>query len=134
MWLGLVGPVVDALAHGLVLLVDELDASLHPDLSMQIVRLFQDPETNPHRAQLVFNTHDASLLGDLGGTRLLGRDQIWFAEKRGGASTLYPLLDFGPRKGEAVSRRYLDGRYGGRPILAEGDFAAAAQLIHAKQD
>lgn len=133
-WLGLVGPVIDALERGLVLLVDELDTSLHPDLAARIVRLFQDPGTNPRRAQLVFNTHDASLLDDLDGARLLGRDQVWFAEKRGGASVLYPLLDFGPRKGEAVSRRYLGGRYGGRPILAAGDFTAAAELIHAGRD
>lgn len=128
-WLSLIGPVIDALEHGLVLLVDELDASLHPDLSARVVRLFQDVETNPRHAQLVFTTHDVNLLGELDGRRLLGRDQVWFTEKRGGASVIYPLSDFAPRKAEAVPRRYLDGRYGGRPILADGDFVAAAELI-----
>lgn len=125
-WLGLVGPVIEALAHGLVLLADELDASLHPALTSQIVRLFQDPETNPRRAQLVFNTHDATLI-DSG---RLGRDQIWFCEKdTDGATRLYPLSDHSPRKDEAVSTRYLHGRYGGVPIIAEGDFDYAAELI-----
>lgn len=131
-WLGLAGPIVDALAGGAVLLADEIDTSLHPALTAQIVRMFQDPETNPNRAQLVFNSHDTTLLGDSTGDRPLGRDQIWFAEKRNdGATVLFPLTDLDPRKEEAVGRRYLAGRYGGHPILAEGDFDAAAHLITA---
>ncbi len=63
-WFGLVGPVIDALARGAVLLADELDASLHPALVTQLVRLFQGAETNPNRAQLIFNSHDVTLLGD----------------------------------------------------------------------
>ncbi len=55
-WFGLIGPVVDALAGGSVFLADELDASLHPSLVRQLVRLFQDPTTNPRRAQLIFNS------------------------------------------------------------------------------
>lgn len=107
-------------------LADELDASLHPAL----VRLFQSPETNPRRAQLVFNSHDASLLGDTVGDRLLGRDQIWLTEKRHDGSTrLYPLVDLAPRKQEAIGKRYLAGRYGGTPILSPDEFAAAVALI-----
>lgn len=131
-WFGLIGPVVEALRHGSVLLADELDASLHPALVAQLVRLFQDPETNPQRAQLVFNSHDAALLGDTVGDRLLGRDQIWFTEKRNdGTTKLYPLVDLEPRKQEAIGRRYLAGRYGGTPILSYDEFAAAAALITA---
>jgi uncharacterized protein len=131
-WFGLIGPVVEALARGTVFLADELDASLHPALVAHIVRLFQDPETNPHGAQLVFNSHDASLLGDSTGERLLGRDQIWFTEKHPDGSThLYPLTDLDPRKEEAVGRRYLDGRYGATPILSRGEFAAVADMITA---
>lgn len=129
-WFGLVGPVVEALADGAVCLADELDASLHPALVAQLVRLFQDPKTNPHRAQLVFNSHDAMLLGESGSDRLLGRDQIWFTEKRGDGSTrLYPLADLDPRREEAIGRRYLAGRYGAAPILSREEFDATAELI-----
>jgi uncharacterized protein len=128
-WFGLIGPVIDALAHGSVFLADELDASLHPALVAQLLRLFQDPESNPRRAQLVFNSHDATLLGD-SGSRLLGRDQVWFTEKNQDGSThLYSLTDLDPRKEEAVGRRYLAGRYGATPILSDQEFHAVADLI-----
>ena len=125
-WFGLIGPVVQALESGSVFLADELDASLHPALVTELVRLFQDSETNPRRAQLVFNSHDPTLLGDSVGERLLGRDQIWFTEKNNDGSTrLYPLVDLDPRKQEAIGKRYLDGRYGATPILSHQEFAAA---------
>ncbi len=125
-WFGLIGPVVQALEVGSVFLADELDASLHPALSTELVRLFQDPQTNPRRAQLVFNSHDSTLLGGSVGERLLGRDQVWFTEKHGDGSThLYPLADLEPRKQEAIGKRYLDGRYGATPILSHQEFAAA---------
>jgi uncharacterized protein len=131
-WFGLIGLVVRALDDGSVFLADELDSSLHPALVAEMVRLFQSPITNPRRAQLVFNSHDASLLGDAVSDRLLGRDQIWFTEKRHDGSTrLYPLVDLEPRKQEAISKRYLAGRYGGTPIVSSGEFAAAAALITA---
>ena len=126
-WFGLAGPVVHALASGSVLLVDEIEAGLHPALVRQLVRLFQDPETNPAGAQLIFNSHEASLLGDSAEERVLGRDQVWFTEKsHDGASRLYPLADLNPRIDEAIGRRYLAGRYGAIPILADEDFAEAA--------
>jgi uncharacterized protein len=130
-WFGLVGPVIEALAaDGAVLLADDLDASLHPALVAQLVRLFQDPDTNPRHAQLIFNSHDATLLGDSVGDRLLGRDQVWFTEKRDDGSTrLYPLSDLDPRKEEAIGRRYLAGRYGATPILSEQQFDATAESI-----
>jgi uncharacterized protein len=129
-WFGLVGPVIEALADGAVLLADELDASLHPALVAELIRLFQDPKSNPRRAQLVFNSHDASILGDSTSSRLLGRDQIWFTDKRPDGSTrLYPLSDLDPRKEEAVGRRYLAGRYGAVPILSRQEFDASAELI-----
>lgn len=128
-WFGLIGPVVQALESGSVFLADELDASLHPALVTALVRLFQDPSTNPRRAQLIFNSHDATLLGDTAGDRLLGRDQIWFAEKRSDGSTrLYPLVDLEPRKQEAIGKRYLAGRYGATPVLSHGEFASAVTL------
>ncbi|MBK5221549.1 MAG: ATP-binding protein [Acidimicrobiia bacterium] len=134
-WFGLIGPVVAALESGSVFLADELDASLHPALVEQLIRLFQDPDTNPRRAQIIFNSHDPTLLGDTADQRVLGRDQIWFTEKRNDGSTrLYPLVDLAPRKQEAIAKRYLAGRYGAVPILSSQEFAAAAELITAGTD
>ena len=129
-WFGLVGPVIESLAAGTVLLADELDASLHPDLVAQLVRLYQNPQTNPNHAQLVFNSHDTSLLGGAVGERLLGRDQIWFTQKLDdGRTQLYQLIDFEPRKQEAVGRRYLDGWYGAKPIISSAEFEAAVDAV-----
>ncbi len=129
-WFGIIGPVLQALESGSLLLMDELDASLHPDLVRRLVRLFQDPETNPALGQLLFNSHDPALMGDGTADRLLGRDQIWFTEKLDDGSTrLYRLADLGPRKQEAVAKRYLQGRYGARPILMESGFADAAERV-----
>jgi hypothetical protein len=126
-WFGLAGPVIHALANGSVLLVDEIEASLHPALVTQLVRLFQNSETNSKGAQLIFNSHEASLLGDSGGERVLGRDQVWFTEKsHDGVSRLYALSDLSPRSDEAIGRRYLAGRYGATPILAAEEFAEVA--------
>jgi uncharacterized protein len=113
-YLGMLGPVVEILATGGVLCVDELDASLHPLLVGEIVRLFNRIETNPRGAQLIFNAHDTELLNG----PLLRRDEIWFTEKdRAGATRLYPLSDFKPRKAENLQRGYLQGRYGATPII-----------------
>jgi uncharacterized protein len=101
----------------------------------RLIGLFQDPEANPHAAQLIFSSHDAMLLGGMTGTRILGRDQIWFTEKlAGGDSRLYPLSDLSPRKEEAVGRRYLDGRYGAAPIVSHEEFTDVARLITAAGD
>nr|WP_315189610.1 ATP-binding protein [uncultured Albidiferax sp.] len=111
----LTGPILDILNKGLTLVVDELDTSLHTLLVQALVRLFHRPEVNTGNAQLVFTTHDTSLLDAYG---LFRRDQIWFVEKRPDqSSSLYPLLDFSPRKNEALERGYLQGRYGALPLL-----------------
>jgi hypothetical protein len=129
-WFGLVGSVVEALAHGTVLLADEIDASLHPNLVRQLIRLFQNPDSNPRQAQLVFNSHDMTILGNSAADRLIGRDQIWFTEKGDDGSTrLYSLADLEPRKNESISRRYLAGRYGATPNLSRKEFSAAAELV-----
>lgn len=121
-WVGLLGPVLDTLREGSVVLVDELDASLHPHLVQQFIRLFQNPKTNPRCAQLIFNAHDTTVLGD-SVQRSLGRDQIWFTEKdAAGATTLYSLAEFRPKRDEALGRRYLQGRYGGVPVLDAAEF------------
>ena len=124
-WVGLIGPVLQALDEGAVLLVDELDASLHPMLVAELVHIFQDPGTNPRCAQLIFNAHDVSILEDHE-PWAIGRDQIWLAEKDGdGASQLFALAEFRGRRGEAAGRRYLRGRYGGVPDLDAGQFREA---------
>jgi hypothetical protein len=112
----LTGPWLSALDNGTVVFVDELDCSLHPLLTRKLIQFFQDPRGNARGAQLVFVTHDSTLM-DLS---LLRRDQIWLVEKDAGhASRLFSLYDFEekPRKQEAVEKRYLAGRYGGVPIL-----------------
>lgn len=110
----LAGPLFDVLENGRLLVVDELDRSLHPLLVRQIIQTFQDPALNRHGAQLVFTTHDAAQLDP----DVLRRDQVWFTEKGADqASELTPLMIFSPRKGEALEKRYLEGRYGGVPIL-----------------
>ncbi len=113
----LTGPILDILNKGLTLVVDELDTSLHTLLVQALVRLFHRPEANTGGAQLVFTTHDTSLLDAYG---LLRRDQVWFVEKKPDqSSVLYPLTDFSPRKNEALERGYLQGRYGALPLLRD---------------
>jgi predicted ATPase len=117
-WFAMIGLVVETLREGSVLLADELEASLHPTLVAALVDLFQSPQSNPRRAQLIFSSHEVTLMGD-SGERPLGRDQIWFTEKDGeGATRLYPLGDLAPRREEAIARRYLAGRYGATPIFS----------------
>lgn len=112
--------ILDVLRDGGLLCVDELEASLHPSLALSVVRLFSDPEHNPRNAQLLFATHDTNLLGSVIGEPVLRRDQIWFTEKDdNGATDLYPLTDFHPRKEENLERGYLQGRYGAIPFLGD---------------
>jgi hypothetical protein len=112
----LTGPVLDILRKGLTLVVDELDTSLHTQLVQALVRLFHRPEVNTCGAQLIFTTHDTSLLDAYG---LFRRDQVWFVEKKKDQSSeLYSLIDFSPRKNEALERGYRQGRYGAVPIIS----------------
>ena len=122
-WIGLVSLALDAISGGALMVVDEVDASLHPHLTANLVNLFRDSEANPHGAQLLFTTHDPTLLDD----EVLARDEVWFVEKEpgSGASRLYPLTDFHPRKNENVAGRYLAGGYGATPILADYRFRRA---------
>ena len=114
-WFDLIGPVLAVLQHGGVLLHDEIDASLHPRLSAQILGLFHDPETNPHGAQLMFTTHDVSLLNHL------NRDEVWLTEKdSGGMTELVALAEYGGervRKSVNLERAYMQGRFGAVPEI-----------------
>lgn len=119
-WFSLVGPVLRAVNNGDTLMVDELDASLHPQLTSEVLKIFREPSKNPKQAQLIFTSHDTALLGNLLDEKELVRDQVWFTEKkRDGSSVLYPLTDFAPRTSENLERGYLQGRYGAIPFLDE---------------
>ncbi|SDY09989.1 AAA family ATPase [Nitrosomonas halophila] len=109
------GPWIDSLANGYVLFIDELHDNLHPRLVEFLVQLFHNPEINPNNAQLVFTTHETSILNQA----VFRRDQIWFCEKdKSQATVLYPLTDFSPRKGrENLEAAYLSGRYGALPFI-----------------
>lgn len=110
------GPWLDVLKNNYVLVVDEIDTSLHPLVVHHLVRLLN---SHKGRAQLVFTTHDTTLLSQ----RILRPDQIWFVEKDKGNSThLYSLADFSPRENEAIEKGYLNGRYGAIPFLSKLDF------------
>lgn len=104
-----------AIKRGCLMVLDELDASLHTDLALRIVSLFTDPRINTTGAQLIATTHDTNLLS----SGVLRRDQVWFTEKdREGATTLFPLTDFRTRREDNIERGYLDGRFGAVPYLA----------------
>lgn len=115
------GPVFDVLHDGGILVVDELDASLHPLLTLAITKLFNSQEHNPKNAQLIFATHDTNLLS-YGNYR---RDQIYFVEKdKYGASDLYSLVEYKEegtpktvRKDRSFEKDYIQGRYGAIPFI-----------------
>ena len=116
------GPIFNSLNKGWTLIIDELDAKLHPLLTRNIVLLFMDPEKNKHGAQLIFATHDTNLL-DLD---IIRRDQIWFAEKDKVESTdIYSLVEFKDEEGKKIrndrdiKRDYIRGRYGAIPFIGK---------------
>lgn len=127
-WLALLPIVLDVLDEGDVIIVDEIDTSLHPLLTAQLVGLFQSSETNSRNAQLIFTTHDTSLMGTMIGNNALDREQVWFVQKTAaGASEIYPLTDFKPRSDQNIERRYLGGSYGAVPVLDDEAFAEAVR-------
>ncbi len=107
--------ILKIMDSGGVLVVDELESSLHPLLLRHVVNLFNSAE-NKNGAQLIFTTHDAGLLDN----KIFRRDQVWFTEKDDSSATvLYPLTDFSPRKEESFASGYLSGRYGAIPFLSD---------------
>lgn len=119
-WLALVVPAVVTLQQGGVLVVDEIDSSLHPHLVEMLIGFFADEQKNPLGSQLICTTHDSYLISPQSSVKL-EPEQIWLTEKgNDGASELYSLADFPRHKGANVAKRYLSGRYGGVPSLAPG--------------
>jgi len=112
----LAGPLLDVIKKGRILVVDEIHNSMHPLLVRFLIRIFHNPRINKHNAQLIFTTHDTTILDN----DIFRRDQIWFVEKdKENATRLYPLSDFKPRKDEALGKGYLRGRYGAIPYFGE---------------
>lgn len=112
----LAGLLVDTLKNGRILIIDELDARLHPFITCQIIQLFNSTTTNPHHAQLIFATHDTNLLSN----ELFRRDQIWFTEKNQfGATDLYSLAEFKVRYDASFENDYIQGRYGAVPFIGD---------------
>lgn len=126
-WFRLIGPVLAALRTGSLLLFDELDASLHPTLSAQLIKLFHERSTNPHGAQLIFTSHDASLLNHL------NRDEVWLTEKsEDGSTRLGALAEFAGervRKSQNLESAYLHGRFGALPDVDQTEFLRTLGLI-----
>lgn len=114
-------PIIDTLKNGKILWVDEIDHGLHYDLLVAIIRLFHSPETNPHNAQLIINTHNSGLLD---APNLFRRDQIYIASKnRYGESSLKPITNYSStlRKSSKLGHLYREGKLGGVPYLGEFD-------------
>ena len=107
--------VFQALDYGTLLLIDELDSSLHPHACEAVLNLFCSHSSNPHDAQLLATVHNTSLMS----SPIVRRDQLWFVEKdRQGATKLYSMADFKTRKGDDFELGYLQGRFGAVPFHA----------------
>ena len=112
-----IGLWMDALEKGAVLIVDEIEASMHPLLTEHLIKMIQNQSVNKNHAQLIFTTHNTNLLDQ----KMLRRDQIWFAEKdeESMETDVFALTEFSPRKEENIEKRYLQGRYGAVPFIGE---------------
>ncbi len=112
-YFSILGPLLSSLKGETVLLIDELESSLHPTLARELLRIFNSPGLNPNGAQFIFTTHNTNLL-DLA---LLRRDQVWFTEKNSeGATVLCPLSDYLPRPKQNIEAGYLGGRFNALPF------------------
>jgi uncharacterized protein len=110
----LAGVLVDTLAKGKVLVVDDLDAGLHPLLAAHLVRLFNSKESNPHGAQLIFTAKDPSLMD----SHVMRADQLFLTERsQHGEANLYAVIEFKDIDGMNIPRSYIQGRFGGIPFL-----------------
>ncbi len=117
---GLMPFIAVSLLTGTVLVIDELDAKIHPVLLRHIIMMFSDMSINKKKAQLIFTSHDLSTMN----SEVFRRDEIWFAAKGNAQnSKLYSLAEFKNEKGESVrkdakfDKQYLEGKYGADPYL-----------------
>lgn len=117
--------LIRVFAAGAVLICDELDHSFHPHIAELVIKLFNDPITNSNNAQLIFSTHNISLMSSSN----MRRDQIWFTEKRNGQTSLFSLDDFDKNKVKSDSpfdTWYNEGRFGALPSI---DYLAISSLL-----
>lgn len=117
---GLMPFIAESLLTGTVLVIDELDAKIHPVLLRHIIMIFNDMNINKKKAQLIFTSHDLSTMN----SEVFRRDEIWFVAKGNAQnSKLYSLVEFKNEKGESVrkdakfDKQYLEGKYGADPYL-----------------
>lgn len=108
--------VFSVLRLGGILVIDEIENSFHPHIANLIIELFNNPETNPNHAQLIFTTHNLQLMTP----KLMRRDQIWFTKKTLGASELFSLDEFDKETvtpSTPYNSWYNEGRFGAIPEL-----------------
>ena len=129
-WIDRIVPALYALYHGALLIVDELDSSLHPTLLREFIHYFQDEEINTKGAQLIFTTHDLTLLGNHP-TEALDRNEVWFVEKQQSISELIALSEYSPRDNHNIEKRYLQGVFGAVPITSSQGIAEALNALRA---
>ncbi|WP_026653753.1 AAA family ATPase [Butyrivibrio proteoclasticus] len=117
---GLLPFIADSLTKGITLVIDELDAKIHPLLLKHIIMLYNNLEINKHGAQLIFTSHDLSTMN----SEIFRRDEIWFVAKGNEQnSKLYSLVEFKNPNGTSVrkdakfDKQYLEGKYGADPYL-----------------
>jgi AAA15 family ATPase/GTPase len=116
----ILAPILDTLNNGKILIIDELDSSLHPLLAQEIIKMFHNKKINTNKAQLIFATHDTNILKN----NIFRRDQIWFAEKdKYGATDIYSLAQFkGIDKKVDFEKQYIMGKYGAIPYIGSFEF------------
>lgn len=119
------GIILEALEEGHVLVVDELEKNLHPDITSFLIKLFHRPDVNRNNAQLIFATHDVSQLSH----DIFRRDQVWFVEKdEQGASSMFRCSDIeGVRADTPLDKWYMAGRLGATPIISDENFLIEMQ-------
>ena len=111
---GLLPHIINSIKGGTMLVIDELDAKLHPLLLKYIIKLYSDPDINKKKSQLVFTSHDLTTMT----SEFFRRDEIWFVAKtEEEAAKLYSLVEFSARKDASFNKQYLEGKYGADPYL-----------------
>ncbi|WP_320035792.1 ATP-binding protein [Halarcobacter sp.] len=128
-FLAFLGPWIDTLENGNVLVVDELHDNFHPLMVRFLIELFHSKETNKKHAQLIFTSHETSVMSQ----EIFRRDQIWFCEKKNKATELFSLVEFKPRKGVTdIEKSYFSGRYGALPYFKSIERAMGVQYVEEK--
>ena len=125
-FLAFIGPWIDTLENGYVLIIDELHDNFHPLMVRFLIELFHSDKTNPKNAQLIFTSHETSVMTQ----EIFRRDQIWFCEKKNKATELYSLAEFKIRKGVTdIEKGYFSGRYGALPYFKSIDRMMGVQYV-----